>query len=54
MVAAAAIIASTAFPPSRRIAAADWAAREWDATAMPRVAREVWIMPLRPAKAFAR
>ena len=39
MVAAAAIIASTALPPSRSTASADCEAREWGATAMPRVAR---------------
>ena len=42
-VAAAAIIASIALPPSRSTATADSLAREWGAVAMPRVAREVWI-----------
>src|ERR1700723_3971009 len=39
MVAAAAIIASTALPPSRRIAKALCAASAWGAVATPRTAR---------------
>ena len=39
IVAAAAIIASTALPPSRRTASADWEASACGATAMPRVPR---------------
>jgi hypothetical protein len=42
MVAAAAIIASMALPPSRNTAHPDSAAREWGATIMPRVAQTLF------------
>ena len=44
MVAAAAIIASSALPPSRSTSSADCAASACGATAMPRVPRMEWIM----------
>jgi hypothetical protein len=47
MVAAAAIIASSALPPSRNTATADSLASECGAVAMPRVAREVWIATMK-------